>query len=399
MIGKMFYLTTIITFVVSIFMLFILKPTRIFYEKNLSARQNELKANELTSILTTDGKLFSTGWSKSHELFRFNKDNIKPSSTVLPVLNSFRYKKWEAVLFIHKEFILLVGVFDLSYLGGFLMHYSDLTDKDSDIIAGDYINPITKPSLNDNCLTTCNLGHYEIEGQISYNHTKLPSFNNQKYSLNATIPNLHVKMDLDLHAENYDSITTLTSISEDSTLFYFNTKMNNILATGVIEVNGKQYNTKDLIITHDSGKGAWPVNSGWFWVSGNGRTKEGDLIGINIGHGFSNPDMNEHTEDCFFVNGKMLKLPSVMTNKITIDEAKKLYRYEFESVYDETIKNSCSFKANAIRNNYMEKNLLIGQVNFQLTYIVMNGYCTDDKSKRYEFENVYGLVENKMSVW
>jgi hypothetical protein len=394
----MIYLTTIITFMVSIILFLISKPSLVFYEKDLSSKQFEIEVANYTSVLTTDGALYSTGWSRNYDMFTFNKENIQPSSSIVSVLNSLRYKKWEALLFIHKDFILLTAVFDLSYVGGVLMHFSDLTDNKSQLFANDYLNPMGKPNISDSCISSCQIAHYSIENVINYNHTR-SKFNNQHYTLSAKLAQITANLELDLYADGYDSLTTLTPISDDSTLFYFNMKMNTILASGNIEINGKKYDAKDLIITHDSGKGVWPVNSGWFWASANGKTKNNEYIGINIGHGFSNPSKSQHTEDCFFINGKMHKLPAVKTKKIVVDEERKLYGYEFESLLDKTLNTYCNIKTEPIRSNYVSKNLIIGQIDFHLIYLTMTGYCIDNDNNRYDFEKVFGLVENKLSIW
>jgi hypothetical protein len=399
MIGKMIYMTTIITFVVSVFLFIVSKPSLMFWDKDHTSKQVEIVVNDHTRVLTENGELQQTGWSRKYEMFMFNKENIRPSTSIVPILNSLRYKKWEAMLFIHKDFVLLTAVFDISYVGGFLMHFSDLTDKNSQLFASDYLNPLTKPYIADYCVSKCTVAQYNVDGVIQYNQTRPYKFNDQHYSINASVSNITVNIDLDLYAEGYDSITTFNPISEDSTLFYFNMKMNTILASGSVEINGKTYDAKDLIITHDSGKGAWPINSGWFWASANGRTIENDYIGLNIGHGFNNPTSSQHTEDCFFINGKLHKLPVVKTKKLVIDEERKLYGYEFESVPDKTLNSYCNVLANPIRSNYVKKNLVIGEVGFHLIYLTMTGYCIDESNKRYDFENIYGLVENKLSIW
>jgi hypothetical protein len=367
-----------------------------FHEKNNNSPQVELKLSKSVDVLTPEGKLSHIGWSRTPEYFHFNQNKIRPSTSLLSVLNSLRYKKWEAFVFSHPEFILGTGIFDISILGGHMIHFSDLSKK-GEIIFHEHLVPTNKPVITDHCLKNCLAAKHKIDGLIEYNQAKDSRLNNQKLKLFYNSTELKVDMDISIQGADYDSIVTLNPIIEDSTLFYYNIKTYLLKAVGThITINGKKYDAKDIIITYDSGRGAWPIRSGWVWVSLNGKTKEGDNIGLNFGHGFNHPVASQHTEDSFFIGGKVYKLASVITKKVDSGEKQK---WTFESEITETNKSKCS--AVAVVDRFKENNMdfYIGGARFRVNYARFTGSCSDDEGKIHSFENLWGLVEDKLSIW
>jgi len=62
-----------------------------------------------------------------------------------------------------------------------------------------------------------------------------------------------------------DSLVTFTPISKDGNLFYYNIKQNLIILNGELTFNGKEYNLNEFTVSSDSGRGVWPLKSGWVW--------------------------------------------------------------------------------------------------------------------------------------
>lgn len=55
---------------------------------------------------------------------------------------------------------------------------------------------------------------------------------------------------------------------------------------------------------HDHGRGAWPYVSGWIW--GSFVTEwDGHRLGLNFGHGFSDPKSAKCTEDAVYWDGEI----------------------------------------------------------------------------------------------
>ena len=95
-----------------------------YFEKDLNSAQDELKPSVLTPVIDSNGKLTMAGWGKSSENFSFDPSTINPS-TSLSFLRKLRYKKWEAFVIANEDFILGTAIFDISYAGGYFVHYSD----------------------------------------------------------------------------------------------------------------------------------------------------------------------------------------------------------------------------------------------------------------------------------
>lgn len=372
------------------------KPT--FYEKNLNSAQVKLTPNESDNrinVLTKDGKLSQIGYSDSPKYFKFSPLYINPSTSYLSILNKLRYKKWEAFGLVHKDFILGAGVFDLSYIGGHFNHYSDLTNhEDKSIIYKQYLNPIRKPVIADDCLTNCQASKFVLPEVYEIDQHKESNLHDQYLKLKLNTTELSIDIDIKISGRTSAGIVTLTPISNDTTLFYYNIKTYLLTAAGSVKINGKNYDAKDILISYDQGRGAWPLRSGWMWLSASGHTKEGKKIGINLGHGFNHPESSRHTEDSFFIDAKLYKLAATKTQVSNTDH----HELHFVAEADKKVGvgNTCDFRFIQLKNKE-NSFFMISKFNFQYGKLV--GTCNDENGAKYEFEEVYGFIENKLSIW
>jgi hypothetical protein len=377
-----------------------------FYEKNINSKQIELKPIQKTQVLLETGRLALKGWSRIPNYFEFNKTLINPVSSGLfsKEFNRLRYKKWEAIMFTSGKLILLFAPFDISYLGGYLLHYADLTETSPDIHSTWYKSFTDIANITDQCYENCTVyNHTHLSSQLSIKTLNMfKSTTNSKrleidYNDNENT-NLQITADL-LRDNDADSLVTLTPISDDGSLFYFNTKQNTIVPTGSLVLNNKKYNLSDFLVSYDSGRGVWPFKSGWIWANGNGRTTNNDVIGINIGHGFSHPTASQATEDCFYINNKLYKLPAMITEKPS--KKNKLWRFRVSenTNQDNLTGNTCYIEFRTRKHKSIGFNMVIGKVSFDISYGIFTGVCKDSDKKEYLFENVYGILEDKMSIW
>lgn len=374
--------------------------TYTFYEKDLRSRQVELNLNETTQVLTQDGKLSQIGWLKSRENLVFNPNRINPFTSYFKLINKMRYKKWEAYAIFHKDFIMGLSAFDVSYIGGYFIHYADMTSKNHTILFKDHLNPFKKPEIADECYKSCIAANYSSD-DFMINEQKTDKPSDQFLKLKNKDSELNVELDLSIKGKDHDSLVTLNPISADTTLFYYNQKINTLQATGTVKINNKTYDASELLITYDTGRGVFPVRSGWVWGNGNGRLEEENLsFGINFGHGFSEPSVSTFTEDCFFVEGKVYKLNSLKTveQEIKLVDGTKYNKITFSSKSDDQIKNYCNFEF--IPKKKYDKGIDLGIISdsFVLQYGLFTGTCINLKGKSYSF-NINGLLEKKTSIW
>lgn len=400
--GKYFYLfivfpALVLLAAIGLTLFNIQKP--VFHEKKLDSKNYEIVLTEKTPVLTKNGTLNVVGWSRSPSFYNFNSEFIKPSTTILPLLNPFRYKKWEFFLLSNKDFYMGVGVFNLGYVGGHIFHFNDLTKPNSEVFTEEQLNVFNKPFIADSCLTDCPASKYEEKHRCKFDSEKLLIKNSQKINFNFQDKALNVTLESKISCPECDSMVTSTPITEDKSLFYFNIKTYGLQQSGRLVINGKKYDLSEVTVVYDSGRGAWPLFSGWFWFSSTGKTKDGKRFALNIGHGFSDPNASHHTEDSFFVDGKIFKLPAVESKELQHEYPSTSKFWSFETVEHPVIKNSCSFKMEISKNANLDQDLKIVKSSFEIVYGKVSGSCKDEKGNKYVFDDILGFLENKRSVW
>lgn len=389
-----FFLSFLVLIVSVLFAFFILRePT--YYEKDLRSPQVELKPDEITPVLNNEGKLTMRGWARSSKNFSFDPSNIKPSTSPISLLNKLRYKKWEAMVIIHEDFILGTAVFDVSYAGGYFLHYSSTSDNNH-VKAIEHVDAFNKPFIKDDCSRDC-LATYAIDSYLKYDQRTLAKNDFLKFTLNTT--DIQLNIDLKFNKILTENLVTLSPMSEDSTLFYYNSKRYLIPANGRIVINGKSYSGSKFYLTNDSGRGVWPMRSGWKWVSATGKTTRLNNIALNFGHGFNHPNASKHTEDCFFVDGKLFKLEATKMEKLFDRNGDE--EWTFSSEISETIKNKCDVRFNTkkMKKDSNDNWLLKNFIRFDLRHGVLSGRCTTETGEIHEFQNVNGILEDKLSIW
>jgi len=371
----------------------------VFHEKNLEAKNYEIILTEKTPVLTKEGNLNVIGWSRSPSFYDFNSKYIKPSTTLFPFLNRFRYKKWEFFLMTHKDFYLGVGVFNLGYVGGHIFHFNDLTKQNSEVFTQEQLNLLNKPFIADSCLTDCSASKYEEKNNFKFESEKLYIKNSQKINFNFQDKSLNITLDSKISCPECDSMVTSTPIIEDASLFYFNIKTYGMLQSGRLTINGKKYDLSEVTVAYDSGRGAWPLASGWLWFCSSGKTIDGKRFALNIGHGFYHPEKAHHTEDSFFIDGKIFKLPAVVTKELQHEYPSTSKYWSFETVEHPLIKNRCNFKMEITKTSNLEKDFKIVKSSFKIVYGRVSGSCQDEKGNKFVFDEILGFLENKRSVW
>ena len=415
MLIKLFcFLLSFVILIISIIIGLLMTTDETFYTKELLhvSDQNRVNLSESSSssdILNSEGKLNYIGWSTSPNVFNFNPVSINPTNSLVQIKNiqNLRYKKWDAYVFYYKNLIFSFAAFDLSYLGGTLFHIANLED-DSTPISYEYLHPINKPVIMDTCHEHCTSSVFPKGNSLFEANFSKMSLGNQYVKYEINIPNMKFKVDVKLN-QNKDSIVTFNPIIEDSSLFYYNSKTNTMKVNGNIEVNGSKYSSSDFLATYDLGRGAWPVKSGWIWVNGNGyiggntdntENTNKTTFGINIGHGFTHKTAG-FTEDCFFIDGQLHKLSSIVTEQDTNTNKHGYKNYTFKSFDSSASSNAstCNLRFTTIKRGEKVVNLIFARVTFNANYGRMNGKCYDSKGKEYIVNDVPSLIEEKMSLW
>ncbi|TFG04830.1 MAG: DUF2804 domain-containing protein, partial [Promethearchaeota archaeon] len=259
------------------------------------------KQNEITkpsNLFNEDGSLVQRGWARK-PILTYNKENIGKGWT--------RIKEWDHYSILNKEFGLQVTIGDIGYLTQMSYVWLDFTKKiredNSEIKFFTKSKLLPLSSLEDSFIE---FPSKNFKATITKNKDKRiieiedPSFSNK--GISGTI-SLHDN-------PNWDNTVVVTGYEEDPRLFYYNHKINMMLATGEIKIGDEVYSFEPdtSFGLMDWGRGIWPRKTHWLWGSACGMV-DGVPVAFNIGYGFG--DLSTHTENIIFYNGKAHKIDEV----------------------------------------------------------------------------------------
>lgn len=116
--------------------------------------------------------------------------------------------------------------------------------------------------------------------------------------------------DIMLTRQNENSLVINIPFDESEREFYYNQKINCMIAEGTVKYRGKSYNfsQEDSYGLLDWGRGVWPYHNEWYWSNGTGYI-DGEIFGFNLGCGFGN--IKYATENIVFYGDIVCKLETV----------------------------------------------------------------------------------------
>lgn len=424
-------LSLILVLIISILYFNLYQLEKTYFNKALISNEQSVNSfiatNEMFHLLDENGKLNKEGWTMSIKNTIKNYEKINPSSSVFTLLNKIRFKKWSAISFQSNELIGLFAAADLGFVTVMLIHICSIKDKTIKPFAYQkmVLKPLSYLTVNENCEKDCFLFNYSQYNDDIYREDLNESKDNIKkaslyinndgnyiFKLDFFTKNSNhnIKINMDIKIDKLDdnqSMVLMVPISNDSTLFYYNEKSycllkDNIYNSNVnnsISINLVEYSTKNLHFGFDHGRGVWPVKSGWLWMSGHGDLESGEAFGINGGYGFYNPKAN-FSEDAFFINGKLFKVSSFSIK--SNGKIGNMRDYYIEKQIEESVDgNYCDvkFEAMSINENVIDMSLPFLESSFEILYGKFIGICYDNKGNTYKLNEVYGIIENKSSIW
>ncbi|MBE6127617.1 MAG: DUF2804 domain-containing protein [Erysipelotrichaceae bacterium] len=175
--------------------------------------------------------------------------------------------------------------------------------------------------------------------------------------------------------------------------FYYNQKINNLLAGGYAKVGEKTYDfNKDSFGVLDWGRGVWTYKNTWLWSSLS--AKQGDhTIGFNLGYGFG--DNHDASENMFFYDGEAHKLGDIKID-IPMKASGKddfMGQWIFRSVSGEV-----EMLFTPKYDRHADTNLLVLRSNQHQVFGTFNGVIRVD-GKEYPIENLPGFAEKVYNRW
>lgn len=175
--------------------------------------------------------------------------------------------------------------------------------------------------------------------------------------------------------------------------FYYNQKINNLLAGGYAKVGEKVYDfNENSCGVLDWGRGVWTYKNTWLWASMS-AIQNHHKIGFNLGYGFGNN--TRATENMFFFDNKAFKLDEV---KIDIP-MKSLGRDDYMGKWifrSPTGEVDMTFTPKYDRHS--DTNLLILRSNQHQVFGTYNGVIHIDDVD-YMIEDLPGFAEKVYNRW
>jgi len=219
-----------------------------------------------------------------------------------------RIKEWDYYCICSPEAVLALTIADNSYMGLDSITLLNIGEKWQHTNSPMRILPMGKTGLP----ATSEKGDVSVSGK-GYSL----SFKND-----GTVRTLDVHMDNFAKGQPIDAHVVLSDVPEDSMViatpfagapkaFYYNQKINCLLAEGSVSFDGRTYefHKEDSMGVLDWGRGVWTYSNTWYWSSLSGRI-DGVPFGFNLGYGFG--DTSAASENMLFLDGKAYKLDQVI---------------------------------------------------------------------------------------
>lgn len=255
------------------------------------------KITEASELLSPEGVPLQTGWSTS-PILSYNRDQI--------AVPWYKIKEWEYYAVTEKNFSLNLFVADLGYAALVGLVYHDFLTGNAETWGG--LKLLTRGKLG--LSNDPNYGDFTVRNWLS-GSVRIKKDGDRHY-VSIDAPKFNgMKAELTFHVDPHeDAMVVSTGYSDLPSHFYYNYKKNMLRTEGYIDFNqDKQIlNPEKSIGNFDWGRGVWQRNCEWYWATGAGQIGK-DRIWFNLGYGFGN--LQHHSENMLFVNGKVHKLDRV----------------------------------------------------------------------------------------
>ena len=328
-------------------------------------------------LLDEKGVLKYTGWAKDL-LLEYNRENITSSS--------LRIKEWDYYAILNNNYGITITITDLGILAIYNIVWLDFINKK--IVKDEEVKLFSKGKTN--LPKSSKTGNILINGKkisveiVREKNLRTINIDFPKYSKKGLKVNLKL-----FKEENDDTIVVCTPWEKKKSKFYYNQKINPILAEGKVIFGEKEFlfSNNDSYAVLDWGRGVWPYKDTWYWSSASGKVNN-KLFGFNLGYGFGH---NPSSENIVFFDGKAHKL-----DKIEFKFNKKDFLEPW------TIKsndNRCELLFEPIINRHDTVNLLIFKSVQNQVFGRFSGFVILDNGEKLEILNFLGFAEEVYNRW
>ena len=333
-------------------------------------------------LLNHEGELNESGYA-TELILDYNRKDIKA--------HFYRIKEWDYYLISNDKYAVALTVADNSYMG--LISVSLLDFQQATFKTTSIIKPFTFGKLN--LPSTSKIGdilyrdkrvdiEFLHEGNSRRLKCKMKKFDRKK----------SFQCDFILSKEPEDSMVIATPFIEDPKAFYYNQKINGMIAEGVAISGDKEYHFhRDTTFgTLDWGRGVWTYKNTWYWGSASGRVN-GKSFGFNTGYGFG--DTTAASENMLFYEGIAHKLDSV-TFHIPFQDGKYAYMVPWTFSSSDG-KFEMNFKPILDRNDFTSIGIISSDQH--QVFGLFNGKAILDDGSTIEVKNLLGFAERVHNRW
>lgn len=259
--------------------------------------QNLLNEGDL---LNEKGELCEAGYN-TRLIKKYDRRRIKASC--------LRIKEWDYYYIGNEHYAVALTIADNSYMSLLSVSFLDFDNK----------SYITKSKMGLLPFGKTNLPSTSEKGDITLNISSCSlKFINEttKRHLIGTFKKFDgsndFSCDIELLDMPKDSMVIAIPFDKLPKHFYYNQKINCLIARGEFKIGNKTYsfNNNSSLGVQDWGRGVWPYKSSWYWASLSTYDVYGRKIGLNLGYGFGNT--TNATENMLFVDGIHTKLDDIV---------------------------------------------------------------------------------------
>ncbi len=261
------------------------------------------EVTEYIQLLDGTGNLKEPGWAR-RQYWKYDRSGIRAPK--------YRIKEWDYYIVIHdgrydgsRSFAAAFTLSDDGYVGLQSVSLLYLDEEDP--------HEHTETILNVFPMGKMHMPASIAEGDVIYRDKRLDlSFLKRdderhiRCSFRDFEKGKDLKADIVLKQPDEDCMTITTPWDADRH-FYYNTKVNCMPASGMVEYDGEilRFDPAHDFGTLDWGRGVWTYDNTWYWGNGNALVG-GHRFGFNIGYGFG--DTSAASENILFLDGKAHKL-------------------------------------------------------------------------------------------
>lgn len=238
------------------------------------------------------------------------------------------------------------------------------------------------------------------QGTISYVHptiSMMMSTTPTGKKLTVDIPKFNgdqaLKASLNFDQLPRDSMVILTPYSDDKKAFYYNQKVNCMVAHGTITYGDRRIDVDGQLGVLDWGRGVWTYDNTWYWGSLSTTLPDGHRFGFNIGYGFG--DTSAASENMLFYDGIAHKLDRLDFGIPIVDGKKNFMSPWNMSSSDGRFEVTFT----PIFDNETHLNLIVLGQDAHQVFGYFDGTCLLDDGTVVTLDKAFGFAEQVRNRW